>query len=120
MAVWQNASIPSALSLDSTEFAQKGVLASYADAAHGYQPDGSDVYNMSALSGWTCGNILTTTSDMAKFVYTLYNAVECKGPNKVVSCPTVLEMLKFQQLSVYFPVWYGVASVSLLHRDVDQ
>ena len=59
VAVWQNASIPSALSLDSTEFAQKGVLASYADAAHGYQPDGSDVYNMSALSGWTCGNILT-------------------------------------------------------------
>eukprot|EP00658_Telonema_sp_P-2_P036883 TRINITY_DN2659_c0_g1_i2.p1 TRINITY_DN2659_c0_g1~~TRINITY_DN2659_c0_g1_i2.p1 ORF type:complete len:388 (+),score=65.05 TRINITY_DN2659_c0_g1_i2:243-1406(+) len=108
-AVHQNSSIPTDLNMSSTEFVKHGVLGSFAHASNGYQPDGTDVMGLSAAGGWTCGNLLSNTHDLAKFIYALYGDGQCQ----VVQCNTVASMLWFQVLSPYFPVWYGKGTMAI-------
>jgi len=96
-------------------FAKHGPCSEYPRAAHGYQqppPGLYDVYNMSCLGGWTCGNMVSPVQNVADFVYNLY------GPPKAyVNQTTLDEMLNFNYLSVGdFPAWYGIGTMLLKYH----
>jgi len=94
-----------------TIFPLHGPCRDYPGVAHGYQqsPGKFDVYNISCLGGWTCGNLAAPVQDVADFCYDLY------GPKEVlVKSTTKWEMLKFAYLSSgNFPAWYGLGTMML-------
>lgn len=111
-------------SRDSSDFsatlwAIHGTLASYAmpdhPVAHGYQPYsadwpwpfGGDVYNVSATAGWTCGNLIATAANCARFARALY------GPSySVVSGESVAAMTRLAPLGI--DSWnYGMGTMAL-------
>jgi CubicO group peptidase (beta-lactamase class C family) len=111
--------VPSRGDFSATSWAIHGTLASYSSAehpvAHGYQPDssewpwpfGGDVYNVSATAGWTCGNLIATTADCARFARALY------GPDhSVVSPESVAAMTRLAPLGP--GSWtYGMGTMTL-------
>jgi len=89
-----------------------GPCSAYPGIGHGYQdppPKFNDVYNMSCLGGWTCGNMAAPVKDITNFVYELY------GPPKAfLNSSTVNDMLGFGYLDRGdFPAWYGIGTMML-------
>jgi CubicO group peptidase (beta-lactamase class C family) len=80
--------------------------------AHGYQqppPNYYDVYNMSCLGGWTCGNMAAPVQSVADFVYDLYGP-----PTAYVNDTSIKEMTQFTYLDTGdFPAWYGIGTMLL-------
>eukprot|EP01059_Diplonema_ambulator_P031614 TRINITY_DN5863_c0_g2_i1.p1 TRINITY_DN5863_c0_g2~~TRINITY_DN5863_c0_g2_i1.p1 ORF type:complete len:1027 (+),score=216.67 TRINITY_DN5863_c0_g2_i1:122-3082(+) len=73
---------------------------------HGYiEKSWTDVWNVSALAGWTCGNILSNTPTQNEFVYSLFS----NTTSSLLSDNTVRQMLNFQYLksSVSWTGAYG-------------
>merc|ERR1711908_2933 len=74
----QRAILPPGQAWNGTKFCLNGTLAAMnhtpnaSVVVHGYQPNGLDVSDVSCAGGWTCGNLLATTSDVARFTYALY------------------------------------------------
>jgi len=74
---------------------------------HGYQQakfqarnivpaNGSDVYTMSCLQGWTCGNLAAPTASVAEFFWTLLGPPS-RNPKTALLQPAMLdEMLSFK------------------------
>lgn len=111
--------LPSGGGFSATRWAIHGQLAHYSTAdqpvSHGYQPNsyewpwpfGGDVWNVSATAGWTCGNLIATASDAARFARALY------GPDKtVVSSKSVAAMTRLAPLGP--GSWnYGLGTMEL-------
>lgn len=101
-----------------TYWAIHGILSSYSTpqnpVAHGYQPTGDwtwpfggDVYNVSALAGWTCGNLIATAADTASFARALYGPVP-----RIVSAASVKQMTRLSSLGP--GSWdYGMGTMAL-------
>jgi len=95
-----------------TFFPLHGPCSKFPHVAHGYQqppPGYFDVFNISCLGGWTCGNLAAPIQDVADFTYDLF------GPEEVfVSNRTKQEMQKFGYLAAgAFPAWYGLGTMLL-------
>eukprot|EP00662_Eupelagonemidae_sp_cell21_P022340 gene22340-44132_t len=77
-------------------------------AAHGYDCSGWDVYGMSAVGGWTCGNLLASPLDVARFVHVLY------GTNAILNATTVNAMQQFRLLNDGdWSCYYGMGTMLL-------
>lgn len=97
--------LPTDYNYSGTFFAMHGTYASYATTehpvAHGYEagaenwpyPFGGDVYNVSALAGWTCGNLIATAADTARYVRALYGPEHSVVSRESVSAMTRLSLL---------------------------
>ncbi|KAJ9462128.1 Penicillin-binding protein 4* [Diplonema papillatum] len=101
---------PGSLYANST-FAVHGTLSSYNTPgwaiSHGYPArlNKSDLlWNVSATSGWTCGNFLTSASDMAQFTY------DFLGPEHLVVSPATQRELvsDMRQLHNLDSLYYGL------------
>eukprot|EP00755_Sulcionema_specki_P018596 Sspe_Gene.67274::Locus_39715_Transcript_1_1_Confidence_1.000_Length_3065::g.67274::m.67274 len=105
----QRDGLPHADRYPRTIFPRRGTLQSYDSVdqpvVHGYEQNGwYDVYYMSALGGWTCGNMLASPPDTAQFLFDLF------ARRTVISSHLVDEMLDFQYLdkSVFWLGNYGL------------
>lgn len=82
-----------------------------AAGVHGYEPSGQDVFQHSALAGWTSGNLYATPMDVAQFSYALF------GTRDVVGNSSLDLMLDFHQLVPWAPdvdgIWYGMGTMIL-------
>jgi CubicO group peptidase (beta-lactamase class C family) len=115
----QSMSIPANLQqeMKHTKFGVHGTCEHYG-TVHGLTIDGlpwhkpSDVYNMSCTNGWTCGNLLSSAGDAAKFVKALLGPGE-----RVLNADLQNEMLNLTALthgwSVGLP--YGLGLMDLSH-----
>ncbi|KAJ9444135.1 beta-lactamase [Diplonema papillatum] len=76
------------------KFALHGLLKSFNtpgfNVSHGYGdylPENDLVWNVSATSGWACGNFLTSVTDMTQFTYDLF------GPEHRIISPATLPVM---------------------------
>ncbi|KAJ9459089.1 hypothetical protein DIPPA_18673 [Diplonema papillatum] len=97
-------------------FALHGTLGSYNRSnwsiSHGYDAfeQKSDVlWNVSATSGWACGNILSSVHDISQFTYDLF------GPEKrMVSADTLLTMYNNPRELIDIPgCMYGLGTMAV-------
>eukprot|EP01059_Diplonema_ambulator_P010349 TRINITY_DN2034_c0_g1_i1.p1 TRINITY_DN2034_c0_g1~~TRINITY_DN2034_c0_g1_i1.p1 ORF type:complete len:396 (+),score=107.26 TRINITY_DN2034_c0_g1_i1:751-1938(+) len=93
-----------------TEFCLEGTLSSHnsptMNVSHGYGPTWRDWYNVSATSGWACGNGLTNSFDLAMFYWDLFNY-------NVVSEEAVRQMTVMTPLYT-FPIYYGLGLMTMI------
>ena len=77
--------------------------------SHGYQPDGSDVWGISAVGGWTCGNMLGSHIDVAQFLVDYLESYLILSENFIKS-----EVFKFTYLpELHLPYGMGIQNVTL-------
>lgn len=92
---------------------------------HGYQTNWglswneSDVYDMSCTQGWTCGNLVAPTADVAEFFWTLLGPPS-QGANAMLKESTLKEMLTFKS-DTYFDsstfFGYGLGMMNFTSMD---
>eukprot|EP00755_Sulcionema_specki_P017297 Sspe_Gene.11107::Locus_3744_Transcript_1_1_Confidence_1.000_Length_1612::g.11107::m.11107/K01286/E3.4.16.4; D-alanyl-D-alanine carboxypeptidase len=93
-----------------TFFAVKGVLGDMDlpvhPVVHGYEArvNGTpvDVYNISAVGGWTCGNLVASPHDVAQFTFDLL------GSKKLVLGPRAVEQMSVLRYLPDYNWWYGM------------
>jgi len=100
---------------DELIFAKHGDCSEYATeenpVCHGVCLDGktpTDVYDLSATGGWTCGNTIGTTSAMASFTWDLF------GPEKKVIPEKYVDMMHSNWTALdagWFRSTYGLATM---------
>eukprot|EP01060_Flectonema_neradi_P013554 TRINITY_DN20318_c0_g1_i1.p1 TRINITY_DN20318_c0_g1~~TRINITY_DN20318_c0_g1_i1.p1 ORF type:complete len:414 (+),score=59.86 TRINITY_DN20318_c0_g1_i1:74-1243(+) len=96
------------------QFIKSGSLENFnnpskAVVSHGYQPDGSDVWKMSASGGWTCGNMLSGHLDVTQFL------IDYLKDHVILSEKFMKkEVLQFHYLpELHLPYGLGIQNVTL-------
>eukprot|EP01064_Diplonema_japonicum_P018508 TRINITY_DN27202_c0_g1_i1.p1 TRINITY_DN27202_c0_g1~~TRINITY_DN27202_c0_g1_i1.p1 ORF type:complete len:396 (+),score=87.33 TRINITY_DN27202_c0_g1_i1:44-1231(+) len=93
-----------------TEFCDVGTLSSHdsplMNVTHGYGPTGRDWYEVSATSGWTCGNALTNTFDLAQWMWDLTH-------HNIIKKELFDEMMRMELIS-QFTSYYGLGLMALM------
>lgn len=105
----QKSSLPADVlaGMPTTTWALHGKCSKYT-RVHGYTKTSSgqtvDVYNISCLAGWTCGNLMSNTADAAYFVRAYL------GSERIVSKAMRAEIMKLQPFEIGWNIglWYGL------------
>eukprot|EP01064_Diplonema_japonicum_P020905 TRINITY_DN30478_c0_g1_i1.p1 TRINITY_DN30478_c0_g1~~TRINITY_DN30478_c0_g1_i1.p1 ORF type:complete len:1000 (+),score=186.91 TRINITY_DN30478_c0_g1_i1:2-3001(+) len=118
---WDKYDQGSAFGIESLCFPQHGTLAEQVvpyNVTHGYiEASWTDVWGLSALGGWTCGNMLTNAPTQSTFIYNLFSN---RSTSPVISPDLVEAMLNFRYLSASMS-WAGAygLGVQLLPQGTD-